>query len=93
MRELQRSSLIRGPDDVVSSIHHKLGSGRIYPCSEPHTLAFQVGGVLFPVDPRDFGAQALANSVSLCMPNIVATDTPHSSSLYSWRLGRPFLKS
>jgi len=78
---------------VVSSIKNKLGRGGMYPCSEPHTLAFQIGGVLFPVDPRDFGTQALTNSVSLCTPNIVATDPPRSSSLYSWSLGTPFLKS
>jgi Eukaryotic aspartyl protease len=62
-------------------------------CSEPHTLAFQIGGKLFPVDPRDFVNQVHENSVDECAPNLVATDPPAVGRyLYSWSLGGPFLK-
>jgi len=51
---------------------------------------------MFPVDPRDFIAQAFQNSVDQCMPNLAATDPPQAGGggyLYSWSLGDPFLKS
>lgn len=35
-----------------------------YPCSKPHTLAFEIGGRMFPVDPRDFGTQVSSSSSS-----------------------------
>jgi len=59
-----RSSLIAART-MWSDINYKLGRGGIYR-SEPHTLAFQIGGVLISSRPARFGAQALANSVSLC---------------------------
>ncbi|KAF8184786.1 aspartic peptidase domain-containing protein [Pholiota molesta] len=55
------NSLIRGPSDVVSQIYRSLGTS--FACNEPHTLAFQIGGKMFPVDPRDFIAQAFTNNV------------------------------
>lgn len=86
------NSLLRGPADVVQAIFSKLGP-RI-PCSEPHTLAFQIGGKQFPVDPRDFVNQAYTSSVDECKPNLVQTDPPKVGKyLYSWSLGDPFLKS
>ena len=89
----QGSSLIRGPYDVVQYILGLLGNGGRYPCTHSHSLAFSIGGQLFPVDPRDFAAQALPNSVEACSPNIAATDPPHVGGYqFSWSLGIPFLK-
>lgn len=89
----QGSSLIRGPYDVVQYILGLLGNGGRYPCTHSHSLAFSIGGQLFPVDPRDFAAQALPNSVEACSPNIAATDPPYVGGYqFSWSLGIPFLK-
>ena len=69
--------------------------GSHFACSTPHTLAFQIGGTLFPVDPRDFVHQAKSGDVETCSANLVATDVPTgngSGYLYSWSLGSPFLK-
>ena len=89
----QGSSLIRGPYDVVQYILGILGNGGRYPCTHSHSLAFSIGGELFPVDPRDFAAQALPNSVEVCSPNIAATDPPYVGGYqFSWSLGVPFLK-
>ncbi|RDB16465.1 Pepsin A [Hypsizygus marmoreus] len=86
------NSLIRGPADVVQTIRSTLGTR--FPCSEPHTLAFQIGGKLFPIDPRDFANQEFSNTVASCSPNLVPTDPPAKGGyLYSWSLGDPFLKS
>lgn len=63
-----------------------------YDCSVPHTLAFQIGGKLFPVDARDFFNPTTSEGAA-CRPNVVATDPPKSGFLYSWSLGDPFLKS
>ena len=87
------SSLIRGPDDVIQHILGIIGNGGRYPCTHSHSLAFSIGGQLFPVDPRDFAAQALPNSVEACTPNIAATDPPYVGGYqFSWNLGIPFLK-
>jgi len=87
------SSLIRGPDDVIQYIFGLLGNGGRYPCTHSHSLAFSIGGQLFPVDPRDFAAQALPNSVEVCSPNLAATDPPYVGGYqFSWNLGIPFLK-
>jgi len=87
------NSLVRGPADVVQNIFNQLGGGR-YPCSNSHSLAFSIGGKLFPIDPRDFAAQASPNSVDACYPNIAATDPPFVGEYqFSWSLGTPFLKS
>ncbi|KAG6878228.1 hypothetical protein C0993_010349 [Termitomyces sp. T159_Od127] len=85
------NSLLRGPSDVVSEINRKLGN--TFPCDEPHTLAFQIGGKMFPVDPRDFIVQAKENDVESCIANLVTTDPPAIGGfLFSWSLGDPFLK-
>ncbi|KAH8996251.1 acid protease [Lactarius akahatsu] len=86
------NSLIRGPRDVLDAIIAQLG-GNTYKCAEAHTLAFQIGGNLYPVDPRDFGSQTFENTVSQCTPNLAVTDPPGSGFLYSWSIGDPFLKS
>ncbi|KAK0493551.1 aspartic peptidase domain-containing protein [Armillaria luteobubalina] len=89
------NSLVRGPSDVIDAISTQLG-GTEFPCSTPHTLAFQIGGKMFPIDPRDFINQAFADNVDVCAANIAVTDTPvlgGGGPLYSWCLGDPFLKS
>ncbi len=66
----------------------------ILPCDQPHTLAYQIGGKMFPVDPRDFTSQHKKGDVTNCIANnVVATDAPSSGALFSWNLGDPFLKS
>ncbi|KAK0471167.1 aspartic peptidase domain-containing protein [Armillaria novae-zelandiae] len=69
------NSLIRGPSDIIDAIHTQLG-GTEFSCSTPHILAFQIGGKMFPIDPRDFIVQAFADNVDICAANIAATDTP-----------------
>jgi hypothetical protein len=65
----------------------------LYPCTNAHTLTFQIAGRNFSVDPRDFGTQAYVDNVEWCVPNLVATDAPKVGGyLYSWSLGDPFLK-
>ncbi|KAK0211941.1 aspartic peptidase domain-containing protein [Armillaria fumosa] len=89
------NSLVRGPSDVIDAIYTQLG-GTEFSCSTPHTLAFQIGGKMFPIDPRDFIVQAFADNVDICVANIAVTDTPvlgGGGPLYSWCLGDPFLKS
>ncbi|KAF8839048.1 acid protease [Paxillus ammoniavirescens] len=88
------NSLIRGPPDVISHIQTMLG-GPHFACSPPHILAFQIGGQLFIVDPRDFVTQVHPGNPDLCAANLVSTDVPvagGSGYLYSWNLGDPFLK-
>lgn len=77
------------------SITDALGVDGNFPCSEPHTLAFKIGGKMFPVDPRDFTTQPYQDSVDLCSSILAATDPPVEGGgyLYSWSLGDPFLKS
>ncbi|KAL1948222.1 hypothetical protein VTO73DRAFT_12297 [Trametes versicolor] len=96
------NSLIRGPSDVVNAILSQvspaysadLSAPSRLPCSAAHTLAFQIGGKMFPVDPRDFVAQAAPGDVSECVAdNVVGTDAPSAGALFSWVLGDPFLKS
>jgi len=90
------NSLIRGPSDVIQSIMNLLGGNGSFPCIDPHSLAFQIGGKMFPVDPRDFITQAFQDTVDKCIPNLAATDPPQAGGggyLYSWSLGDPFLKS
>ncbi|KAH9476110.1 Cathepsin E-B [Psilocybe cubensis] len=87
------NSLIRGPADVIDQIQKKLGVNGLFPCSIPHTLAFKIGGQMFPVDPRDFVSQAFQNNVKTCSSNLVATDAPSVGGYqFGWSLGTPFLK-
>ncbi|KAF5353671.1 hypothetical protein D9758_008648 [Tetrapyrgos nigripes] len=89
------NSLIRGPPDVVNKIYTLLGRNGHYPCDQPQNLAFEIGGKLFLVDPKDFGNQVFPDSLELCTANIVPTDVPVKGNgyQYSWNLGDPFLKS
>ena len=90
--DIQGNSLIRGPRDVLDAILVQLG-GNSYDCAEAHTLAFLIGGSLYPVDPRDFGSQTFEDTTSQCTPNLAPTDPPGSGFLYSWSMGNPFFKS
>ncbi|RPD56506.1 acid protease [Lentinus tigrinus ALCF2SS1-6] len=93
------NSLIRGPQDIVGHIYALLGDS--FDCSIPHNLSFQIGGVQFPVDPRDFAqpmpvrpGTVYADEAARCSPALAATDPPRQGGfLYSWSLGDPFLKS
>ncbi|OCH91757.1 acid protease [Obba rivulosa] len=97
------NSLIRGPQDVIAKIFSQLGSSDSTPpsidCGTPHNLSFQIGGSLFPVDPRDFVHIDLTDTLAsdgkvFCTPALAVTDPPGNGSfLYSWSLGDPFLKS
>ena len=87
----QGNSLIRGPSDIVDVITSTLGPE--FPCNEPHTLAFSIGGKMFPVDPRDLIQQAFGNDASTCTTKLSSANTPVAGRfLFSWSLGAPFLK-
>ncbi|KAI0831827.1 acid protease [Trametes gibbosa] len=97
------NSLIRGPQDVLSSIYARLAldpQGTFY-CADPHNLTFVIGGQPFPVDPRDFAHPATVNPGTVypdmaarCTPALAPTDPPGQGGfLYSWSLGDPFMKS
>ncbi|KDQ50519.1 hypothetical protein JAAARDRAFT_41981 [Jaapia argillacea MUCL 33604] len=100
------NSLIRGPKDVVQSILSTVSTSYAqsistnpnviptYPCATPHTLAFGLGGKIFPVDPRDFVVPSAKNDATTCYAgNVVSTDPPSVGALFSWSLGDPFFKS
>jgi len=64
------------------------------PCKIPHTLAFKIGGRMFPIDPRDLIGQLNPGNVATCRANsLVATDPPGIGALFRWSLGSPFLRS
>jgi hypothetical protein len=95
------NSLIRGPSDVVqnilssvSSVYTTPQSVPTLPCSVPHSLAFQIGGKMFPVDPANFITPYMLGSAETCVASeLVATDPPSVGAQFSWSLGDPFLKS
>ncbi|KAF8964327.1 aspartic peptidase domain-containing protein [Flammula alnicola] len=97
------NSLLRGPEDVVNRIFSTVstsyninsqGFAPTVPCNTPHTLAFQIGGELFPIDPRDFISQLdPENAVTCYADNLVTTDPPTPGSLFRWSLGVPFFRS
>ncbi|CAL1712293.1 unnamed protein product [Somion occarium] len=96
------NSLIRGPQDVVNSVLRTVSpqfaadptSRPLFPCATPHNLTFQIGGKMFPLDPRDFISPNSTQDATNCVArNVVATDPPSKGSLYSWSLGAPFFKS
>ena len=95
--------MIRGPKDVVQSILSTVSptfaadsnqnvDEALVPCATPYSLAFQIGGKMFPVDPRDF-ISADSGDPTNCVANVVASDAPKKGALFSWSLGDPFLKS
>ncbi|KAI0754817.1 aspartic peptidase domain-containing protein [Daedaleopsis nitida] len=96
------NSLIRGPTDVVNNVLSQVSpafaanpsANPTLPCDAAHSLAFQIGGKMFPVDPRDFVAQNKKGDATTCAANnVVSTDGPATGALFSWNLGDPFLKS
>ena len=98
----QGNSLVRGPSDVVNSVLSKVSTAYAsnssqaptLSCTSAHRLAFQIGGKLFPVDPRDFVTQNTVHDAATCLASsVVSTDPPSSGALFSWSLGDPFLKS
>ncbi|KAF9525499.1 aspartic peptidase domain-containing protein [Crepidotus variabilis] len=94
------NSIIRGPQDVVNNILTKVSSTynpndknwlAELPCNVPHTLSFQIGGKLFPIDPRDFISQESQGNATTCKAdNLVSTDPPSPGALFRWSLGAPF---
>ncbi|THV05895.1 acid protease, partial [Dendrothele bispora CBS 962.96] len=93
------NSLLRGPydvvDDILSSVanYDPVTNLAILPCDVPHTLAFQIGGKMFPVDPRDFIGEPSEDALTCVANKLVASDPPHLTSLFRWSLGDPFMKS
>ncbi|KAF5388614.1 hypothetical protein D9757_004803 [Collybiopsis confluens] len=97
------NSLIRGPSDVVNDILTTVSpnfspsssnSVPLLPCNSAHSLAFQIGGKMFPVDPRDFVSDTRSTNTKTCAAsNVVSTDPPSVGALFRWSLGDPFLKS
>ncbi|KAF8074076.1 aspartic peptidase domain-containing protein [Lyophyllum atratum] len=97
------NSIVRGPQDMVANILKAVSptydptnrdAAVTLPCSVPHTLAFQIGGKIFPVDPRDFISPSADGDTTTCVAdNIVATDAPRTGSVYRWSLGDTFMKS
>ncbi|KAF9015426.1 aspartic peptidase domain-containing protein [Cyathus striatus] len=96
------NSILRGPKDVVNNILSKVSSAfdsssdsvPIMPCAIPRTLSFQIGGKIFPIDPRDFIGQHTKGDATTCVAdNLVATDPPNIGALFRWSLGAPFFRS
>ncbi|TFK34791.1 aspartic peptidase domain-containing protein [Crucibulum laeve] len=97
------NSLLRGPEDVVNNIltsvspsynPNQSGAVPTLPCNLPKTISFQIGGKMFPIDPRDFIGQQNTGDATTCVAdNLVTTDPPSMGSLFRWSLGAPFLRS
>jgi hypothetical protein len=95
------NSLIRGPSDVVQQILSSISpaytgilSTPTLPCATPHTLAFKIGGQMFPVDPANLITPYKSGDAETCVASeIVTTDPPSIGALFSWSLGDPFIKS
>jgi hypothetical protein len=95
---------MRGPKDVINRIFSMVSpsfaansnSGTAFPCSTPANLSFQIGGKMFPIDPRDFArphAQPGGDSITCDAGSLATTDAPSIGTLYRWSLGAPFFKS
>ncbi|KAJ3735466.1 aspartic peptidase domain-containing protein [Lentinula guzmanii] len=112
------NSLIRGPPDVIRYMKNLIhqedfeldgeqgteDNSTSTSCSISHTLAFKIGGNLFPIDPKDLvWIDEDSEAGQHCYLNIAPTDIPVRGKngkgggggeyLYSWSLGDPFLKS
>ncbi|KJA24015.1 hypothetical protein HYPSUDRAFT_65826 [Hypholoma sublateritium FD-334 SS-4] len=97
------NSLLRGPEDVVVKILQTLsprfdpnvaGSVPSVPCGMAPALSFQIGGQMFPIDPRDFVSQLDPEDAVACQAdNLVPTDPPSYGNLFRWSLGTPFFRS
>ena len=73
---LQGDSILHGLADIVCNIQSKLGPNERFPCSEPRTIAFSIGGKLFPVDMRDFIQQVSENNVVTCISRLGSMNLP-----------------
>jgi hypothetical protein len=97
------NSLIRGPKDVVDGVLSSISQTynpsadrpvAQVPCSVPRSLAFQIGGQMFPVDPRDMIGEHVDGNTDTCVSDkLVSTDAPSIGSTFSWSLGDPFMRS
>lgn len=96
------NSILRGPSDVVTNILSTISpnytpenaNSATLACAAAHNLSFQIGGQMFPIDPRDLISPLSANDASNCVvDNLVATDAPAVGALFRWSLGDPFFKS
>lgn len=60
-------------------------------------MTFQIGGKLFPVDPRDFYTSLGGGNTTQCSPNLedrsLSFSYDEQKAPYNWTLGVPFLKS
>ncbi|PIL23219.1 hypothetical protein GSI_14528 [Ganoderma sinense ZZ0214-1] len=78
-----------GPKDAVDTILAAISSTPPA-CNGSHTLSFQIGGKLFSIAPQDLVTPTRRG----CAVNVETIDSLSSNStLYSWRLGAPFLRS
>jgi len=97
------NSILRGPEDVVNNILQTVSpsyqpsdesSLPMFPCRNAHTLTFQIGGQMFPIDPRDFVGPFKAGDAMDCVAdNLVTTDAPRFGAAFRWSLGDPFFRS
>ncbi|KAJ6515323.1 aspartic peptidase domain-containing protein [Mycena sanguinolenta] len=96
------NSILRGPSDVVQNILGKISpqynpntpNSALVACAQAHSLAFKIGGQMFPIDPRDLPSPVSQGNAANCViDNIVATDAPGIGALFRWSLGDPFMKS
>ncbi|KAF8199885.1 aspartic peptidase domain-containing protein [Mycena galopus ATCC 62051] len=96
------NSILRGPSDVVQNVLTKISpnykpdvpSSATLACAQAHSLAFKIGGQMFPIDPRDLPSPADGDEASSCViSNLVSTDAPGIGTLFRWSLGDPFMKS
>jgi len=96
------NSILRGPSDVVQNVLTKISpnykpnvpSSATLACAQAHSLAFKIGGQMFPIDPRDLPSPADGDEASSCViSNLVSTDAPGIGALFRWSLGDPFMKS
>ncbi|PIL23083.1 hypothetical protein GSI_14391 [Ganoderma sinense ZZ0214-1] len=85
------------PNGGFGAIQHALGSDLYLDCSKPYNLTFQIGGKLFPVDPRDFYTSLGGGNTARCSPNVedrsLSLSYDEQKAPYNWTLGVPFLKS
>lgn len=88
------------PSRASDAINNVLGThpGVFWDCAHAHNLTFQIGGKLFPLDPRDFytndGRTATECTSSVQDRRLSSSSSGREKSApYNWTLGVPFLKS
>ena len=96
----QTSHYVNGSADVVQTLLKKVSSSKdlsqpTLSCSTPHNLTFQIGGKLFPIDPRDFASPVASGTGTTCVANVgpINDDVKTDTDQWTWVLGTPFLKS